>query len=104
VQGSARNGGVFRSIEAIGKIETLPPLTTRSSCFVRDQQPFRQPLGAYVSHNNLAQLTDRGINFGLGLLAIPFTLWVVQSVPLYREDAKNAPSVIQNREGEEERP
>jgi hypothetical protein len=64
VNGNARNGGVFRAIEAAG-------------------QAVSYGMNSKIK-NGVIMLA---INFGLCIAAIPGTIFVIQSVPKYREDA-----------------
>ncbi|WVQ84846.1 hypothetical protein IAT38_007003 [Cryptococcus sp. DSM 104549] len=71
VQGNARNGGIFRCVEAVG-----------------------QAVSYGINSNAKTRFIPLGINFGLAALCIPFTCIIIQQVPLYREDAKNNPTVV----------
>ncbi|WWD08235.1 hypothetical protein V865_006346 [Kwoniella europaea PYCC6329] len=71
VQGNARNGGIFRCIEAVG-----------------------QAVSYGINSNVKAKWVPLGLNFALCVLCILPTLLIVRQVPEYRQDAKNKPSEI----------
>nr|XP_018261868.1 uncharacterized protein I303_06313 [Kwoniella dejecticola CBS 10117]OBR84026.1 membrane protein [Kwoniella dejecticola CBS 10117] len=80
VQGNARNGGIFRCVEAVG-----------------------QAVSYGINSNVKAKWVPLGLNFALCVLCILPTLLIVRQVPEYRQDAKNKPSeVTYNGKGDEE--
>ncbi|WVR07892.1 hypothetical protein IAU60_004935 [Kwoniella sp. DSM 27419] len=83
VQGNARNGGIFRCVEAVG-----------------------QAVSYGINSNVKAKMVPLIINFALCLLCIPPTYFIIRTVPFYRDDAKNKPqSEIKYVEGDmEEQP
>ncbi|OCF32133.1 membrane protein [Kwoniella heveanensis BCC8398] len=68
VGGNARDGGIFRCVEAVG-----------------------QAVSYGINSNSKTRFIPLGINFGLAVFCIPFTLMIIQRVPLYRDDATNRP-------------
>lgn len=87
VQGNARNGGIFRSVEAIGQAVSYGINSNVATRFI--------PLYVSPSFLEKAYVADdhaSAINFALAGFCIPFTLAVIQKVPLYRADALNAPA------------
>ncbi|WVQ81636.1 hypothetical protein IAT38_003760 [Cryptococcus sp. DSM 104549] len=68
VQGNARNGGIFRCVEAVG-----------------------QAVSYGINSNVATKFVPLIINFALCVICIPPTVIVAQMVPKYREDAKNKP-------------
>lgn len=78
VTANARNGGVFRAIEAAG-------------------QAVSYGLNSKVQR----VIISIGINFALCLLAIPGCIAVIQTVPMYRQDAKQVRDAAQQQQMQE---
>lgn len=79
VTANARNGGVFRAIEAAG-------------------QAVSYGLNSKVQR----VIISISINFFLCMLALPGCIAVIQTVPLYRDDAKQVRQQGQEQQGQEQ--
>ncbi|OXG14844.1 membrane protein [Cryptococcus neoformans A2-102-5] len=76
VGGNARNGGIFRCVEAVG-----------------------QAVSYGINSNAKTRFIPLGINFGLAVLCIPSTYVIIQQVPHYRADDVNRPITHGQEEG-----
>ncbi|KAK8846878.1 hypothetical protein IAR55_005968 [Kwoniella newhampshirensis] len=71
VAGNARNGGIFRCVEAVG-----------------------QAVSYGINSNIKTGFVPLGINFGLAIACIPTTWALIQRVPIYREDSLQRPQAF----------